>query len=400
MPSLSEDLFKAYYQARLNKRNTMNQIRFELNFEQEIFRLHKELINRTYQPEASIAFIVNKPVKREIFAASFRDRVVHHLLFNYLNPIFERQLIFDCYSCRTGKGTSQGIQRMVRFMRACSDNYTRSCYVLKLDIKSYFISINKQILYDNITQLLAKEYNRPGANKEPLNFDRQLVDYLLRVIIFNQPAKTCKIKGSMDDWEGLPHDKSLFHTSPDCGLPIGNLTSQLFGNFYMSGFDHWMKRTMGFKYYGRYVDDFVVFHPDKELLVRSVSLMREYLSETLGLTIHPRKMYLQHYTKGLSFLGAIIKPGRVYAGKRIVGNLRSGVQTKNQKIDLVLDKSEQIMQTIELVNSYLGLIKSYRSYRIRKKVVCAIHPTILSEVVITKRYSLLKRRRRQRVVGS
>jgi RNA-directed DNA polymerase len=391
MSLLCEDLFKAYYSARLNKRNTINQLKFELNFEQELFRLHDELLARTYKPEASIAFVVNKPVKREIFAASFRDRVIHHLLFNYLNPIFEKHLIFDCYSCRTGKGTSEGIRRMARFMRACSNSYTSDCYMLKLDIKSYFIDINRHQLYGKINQLLAKEYNRVEQNNVMLSFDRELGDFLLRVIIFNEPIKNCRIKGDLADWDGLPRDKSLFYATEGCGLPIGNLTSQLFGNFYMAGFDHWMKRTMGFSHYGRYVDDFVVFHPDKELLVSVIPIIREYLQDTLGLTLHPRKIYLQHYTKGLSFLGAIIKPGRVYAGKRVVGNFRQSIQTENLKLTTG-NKSENITQTIQLVNSYLGLMRNYRSYTIRKEIILGIHPDILSEIVITKRYGMLKRR--------
>lgn len=394
MNSLCEDLFKAYYLARLNKRSTMNQLKFELSFEQEIFRIREELENRTYKPQASIAFVVNKPVKREIFAASFRDRVVHHLLFNYLNPIFEKQLIFDCYSCRIGKGTRQGINRMARFMRACSDNYTRSCYVLKLDIQSYFISINKQVLYQKINELLTKEYNAPNPNPEILCFDRELVDFLLRVILFNELAKYCLIKGLRSDWEGLPRNKSLFYAVEGCGLPIGNLTSQLFGNFYMSAFDHWMKRSLGYRYYGRYVDDFVVFHEDKELLARSIPRIREYLQDTLGLTLHPQKIYLQHYSKGLSFLGVVIKPGRIYAGKRVVSNFKERIQLTNEGLT-VENKSERIHQIIEIANSYLGFMKIYRSYKIRKKIIVGIHPDILSEVVIMKRFTILKWRQRK-----
>jgi hypothetical protein len=137
------DLFRAYYDARRNKRNTINQLRFELNLEKNLFALYREIKERTYAIRPSIAFIVFEPVQREIFAADFRDRVVHHLVVNYLEPLYEPVLIMDSCSCRKGKGTLFGVNRVKRFMQACSDNYTRDCYILKLDIKGYFMSMSR-----------------------------------------------------------------------------------------------------------------------------------------------------------------------------------------------------------------------------------------------------------------
>ncbi len=273
IPPLLVDLLKAYYGARKNKRNTFNQLKFELNYESQLLDLCEQIASRTYKPLPEIAFIVNKPVKREIFAADFRDRVVHHLLFNYLNPVLEKYFINDCYSCRAGKGTSYGILRMQRFMRGCSHNYTKDCYILKLDIKGYFMSINKTILYDAVKTLLAKEKSKKGV----LPFNEELADFLLKVIIFNDPTKNCRIKGNKADWEGLPKSKSLFYARANCGLPIGNLTSQLFGNVYLTVFDQFVKRQLKVKYYGRYVDDFVLLHPDGEYLKSLVPVVRSFL---------------------------------------------------------------------------------------------------------------------------
>ena len=108
---LLEDLFWAYYDARKNKRNTMNQLKFEMNYERNLLELRENLVNRTYKIRSSICFIVFKPVQREVFAADFRDRVIHHLIFNYINPVFEDIFIEDSYSCRKGKGTMYGVQR-------------------------------------------------------------------------------------------------------------------------------------------------------------------------------------------------------------------------------------------------------------------------------------------------
>ncbi len=143
-------MFQAYYDARKNKRKTINQLKFELEYEKNLFELYDEIIENRYKPKRSIAFIVNKPVKREIFAADFRDRVVHHLIFNYISPIFEKTFINDSYSCRVGKETHYGIKRIDKFIRSCSENYQKDCYILKLDITGYFMAINKTILFQKI----------------------------------------------------------------------------------------------------------------------------------------------------------------------------------------------------------------------------------------------------------
>ena len=144
---LLTDIFRAYYDARKNKRKTANALRFELNFETQLFKLYEDIVNRTYKVSKSICFVIKRPVQREIFAGDFRDRIVHHLIFNYISPFFERLFINDSYSCRIGRGTSYGIKRVNYFIRSCSQNYTRDCYVLKLDISGYFMGINKMILY-------------------------------------------------------------------------------------------------------------------------------------------------------------------------------------------------------------------------------------------------------------
>ena len=124
---LLKDLFKAYFDARRNKRNTCNALEFEINYERKIFDLYYDLKNNTYELSRSIAFIVNQPVKREVIATSFRDRVIHHLIFNYINPIFEPEFINDSYSCRKKRGTSYGIKRVQHFIRSCSNNYSKDC---------------------------------------------------------------------------------------------------------------------------------------------------------------------------------------------------------------------------------------------------------------------------------
>ena len=131
-----EEVFRAYYDCRKNKRRTINALAFEADFEDNLIELWKDINSRKYTPGKSIAFIVTEPVKREVFAADFRDRIVHHLIINKLNHLFEAQFINDSYSCRDGKGTQFGIQRVAEFIRECSADYTKDCYILKMDIQS------------------------------------------------------------------------------------------------------------------------------------------------------------------------------------------------------------------------------------------------------------------------
>ena len=354
------EVFEAYFDCRSTKRNTMNAIGFEVDYESNLIELCNEINNGTYQPGKSIAFIVNKPVKREIFAADFRDRVVHHLIINKLNPYFECQFIFDSYACRTGKGTHFGIQRIERFIRQCSLNYSRDCYILKLDIQGFFMHINKHILFNRLNTFISQNYQEP---------DLTLIVELCSKVIYNDCIKNCVIKGSRRNWNGLPSSKSLFHSPENCGLPIGNLTSQIFANFYLNIFDHFIKHDLGIRYYGRYVDDFVLVHHDKEYLKSLIPIITGFLSSNLNLTLHPKKVYLQHFSKGVKFLGAVIMPHRIYIANRTKGNFYTAIQRQNEIVRHHKPTKEDRMKFISSMNSYLGIMKHYKSYKLRKNMI-------------------------------
>ena len=357
---LTEELFYAYYDCRKNKRNTINALAFEKHFEDGIYKLAEEIYQGTYHPGRSIAFIVNKPVKREIFAADFRDRIVHHWLINKLNTLFEQVFLPDSYACRVGKGTHYGIDRVSKFIQTCSENYTQNCYILKLDIRGFFMHIHRAILFEKLEAFIHDKYRLE---------DKALVLELAHKIIFSHPAKNCIIKGKKEDWSGLPKDKSLFYSADNCGLPIGNLTSQVFANFYMNEFDHFVKKTLKIKYYGRYVDDFILIHQDKNYLKSLIPTMTQYLSEYLKLKLHPNKIYLQHFTKGVKYLGTIILPHRIYIGNRTKGNFYAAIQQQNELIRTRKPDKEELTYFASLVNSYLGIFKHYRTYNIRKKLI-------------------------------
>jgi len=351
------DLFKAYYGARKNKRNHESVLSFEINYEQNLFQLARDLTNESYTISPSNCFICFKPLKREIFAADFRDRIVHHLIFNYINPIFERSFICDSYSCRIGKGTSYGIKRLDHFIRSCSQNYIKDCHILKLDIKGYFMSIDKNILYKK----LAEKINN---SKNNINFDTVWLLALIHQVIFHDPTKDCIIKGNKENWIGLPKSKSLFWARPDTGLPIGNLTSQLFGNVYLDDFDHFIKHKLNCSYYGRYVDDVVIVHPDKEYLKSIIPIIKKYLHDELFLELHPKKIYLQPDQNGVSFLGVFIKPYRIYIKNRTKGNFYNKIECWNK----FLGEDNQV-KFVASMNSYLGMISHFNTYKLRRKML-------------------------------
>ena len=171
--------------------------------------------------------------------------------------------------------------------------------------------------------------------------------------------------------EGLPESKSLFFSAKNKGLPIGNLTSQLFGNVYLNEFDYFIKHKIGCKYYGRYVDDIVIVHEEKEHLKSIVPLLREYLENELELELHPKKIYLQHLFKGVNFLGTVIKPYRIYIRDHIKGNFYQKIQYWN---NLLIEKQyhftgREVKQFLSSVNSYLGIMKHYNTYNLRKKML-------------------------------
>lgn len=364
--TLLEDLFRAYYEARKNKRNTRSQLRFELHLEENLIKLYQEIRDRTYKVGRSICFITEVPVKREVFAADFRDRVVHHLLCNYINPIFERTFITDNYSCRKGKGTLYGIERCEHHIRACSNNFQEECYILKLDIQGYFMHIDRDRLFNVIMSTLEKFADRkvsPNGKTWKETIDYEMIDYLMREVVFNDPTYGCEVRGTRKDWHGLPPNKSMFHTPSGCGLPIGNLTSQLFSNIYLNGLDNFIKRTLKQKHYGRYVDDFFIVGHDRRALAKMVPQIQNYLQKELALSLHPNKIYLQEVNKGVNFLGVTIKPNRRYllnkTKKRI--NRRMHEIARNPNMD--------IKEVVSVVNSYFGYMKHLNCYRYKKRLV-------------------------------
>jgi hypothetical protein len=319
-----------------------------------LFELRDQLLNGSWRPSPSTAFIVQKPVKREVFAATFSDRVVHHWLMSKLNPHFETLFIEDSYACRVGKGTLYGIRRLEENVRESYKVHPRGCFVLKLDIRGFFMSIPRLKLWNRLEPFIREQYKESDLGR---------VLQVAECIVKLDASRGCRIAGRKSDWEGLPPDKSLFGTAAGCGLPIGNLTSQVLANFYLHPLDAFIRHTLGFKRYGRYVDDFYIVGHDPQALRIAVSEIRTFLADELALTLHPKKISLQHAAKGTAFLGAVVWPTHTTVGKRLKANFHQAVRTINQ------EAQGDASRTMQRLNSYLGLMRHFRSYRLRRTVI-------------------------------
>lgn len=356
-----EDVFQAYFQCRKNKRRSLSALRFEMDYENQVIALWNDLKSRQYQIRSSNAFIVKKPVLREIFAADFRDRIVHHLVMSKLMSLFEKIFSDYSFSCREGKGTLYGVQQIRDMIQRCSNGYQTDCYVLRLDIQGFFFHIDKTKLYAQLKDLVDQNYH--ASNKGTILF-------LLKEILSDNPQEHCNIIGKPADWQKLPKTKSLFHAHKNCGLPIGNLTSQIFANFYLNDLDHYIEALDPDLFYGRYVDDLVLIHPNEAFLKEVRNKIQHYLQQNLGLTLHPKKIVLQHYTKGCAFTGAFIKPGRIYPTKRFKASFYRKIYEINtwwHSLGTGTPNDRLIDKTLSSLNSYLGLMKHYQCWRMRLK---------------------------------
>jgi retron-type reverse transcriptase len=272
-----QNLLLAARKAQKNKRFEQATARFNLQIEKELIQLEEELENGTYNPQGYYSFYIYDPKPRMISAAPYRDRVVHHALCHIISPILENSLIDDTFANRKGKGTHAAILRYQHFAKQYK-------YVLKCDIKKYFASIDHEIL----KQLLRKKIGCP--------YTLALIDKIIDNSNAQEPV-----------YDYFPNDDLFTPFERKRGLPIGNLTSQLWGNYYLNGFDHFVKEQLKGKGYVRYVDDFAIFAAEKEKLMLAQKAIQAYLA-TLRLSLHPFKCHIYPTSEGLPFLGHRVFP--------------------------------------------------------------------------------------------
>lgn len=296
---------------------------FGKNLDENLYNLQRALIMKDYKHGRYESFYVRDPKLRHIHKAQVEDRVIHQVLVNILEPIFEPKFIFDSYASRKNKGTHRAVKRFQVFARKASKNYTRNCFILKCDIKKYFDSIEHSILLRII--------KRSIKNKD--------VIWLIEKIICS------------------------FEISLRCGLPLGNSISQLFANIYLNELDQFIKRKLGVKFYVRYNDDFIILSEDKDLLKGYILIIQNFLKTRLNLELHPKKVSIRKYSQGIDFLGYICLPHhilpRTKTKRRIIKRIKIRIyEFKEGRIS-----SEILNQSIQ---SYLGFLKHADSFRFLK----------------------------------
>ena len=352
------DLFKAYKDARKHKRAKNYQLELELNLEENLVEPRDESFSRTSKPKPSSCFVIHDPKMREVFAAEFRDRIVHHLFYNYTHELFERTFIEDSYSCIKNRGTHYGIKRLEHHIRSVSENYTKPCFVLKLDISGYFMSINRIRLLEISRKTLQKmRFHQSNDEGKIWNeiLDFELIDYLLENIVLLNPLENCICKGGKNSWKGLAQNKSLFFAKENCGLPIGNLSSQLFSNVYMNALDQFVKRTLKCKHYGRYVDDSFIVSSSKTELENLIFPIQNFLKNELGLELHPQKTKIENAYWGVQFLGGFLLPYRNYIANSTFKRMQKKLKLLPYRTDVDVENSLQ---------SYLGMLSHYKNFNL------------------------------------
>ena len=318
-------MFSAWDEFKQGKRRRMDILQFEKNLEQEIFKLHRHLKNKAYVHDPYADFYIHDPKRRHVHKATVRDRILHHTVFKILNPIYEPTFIARSFSCRIGKGTHKGILAMEYMIGKISKNNTHSCYVLKCDIRKFFDTIDHGVLL--------------GILRRKIKDDE--TTWLLE-----------KIVGSFTSGYA-----DLF--SPK-GVPIGNLTSQLFANVYMNEFDQFMKHELKVEYYARYTDDFIVVSDDEGYLENLIGRISLFLRSSLKLALHPGKVSITKYGQGVDFLGYVAFPHHKQIRKR---TWRRILRKFEERISMHKNGSitkENLDQTIQ---SYLGVLSHGDSYR-------------------------------------
>ena len=286
---------------------------YERRLEDNLFALRDELQSGEYRHGAYHPFTIHDPKERSISKATVKDRIVHQALVNIIEPLFDRRFIYDSYSCRVGKGTHAAVRRLQTFLRRMSMNNTRTVYALKCDARKFFASVDHNILFSLLFRRI---------------IDDRTIDLLKNII-------------------------DSFSTSVEKGIPLGNLTSQLFANIYLNELDHYVKMHLREKYYLRYCDDFIILGLDRSRLKELINNIDAFLNERLSLALHPQKVSIRSWSQGIDFLGYVLLPDCTVVRTKTAYRILSRVMEKN-------------------LTSYLGVCSHADAYEMEQVVITKV----------------------------
>ncbi|MBR4533870.1 MAG: reverse transcriptase [Bacteroidaceae bacterium] len=334
-----------------------------------------ELWAGIYKPSTSTCFLVKYPKLREVFAANFRDRIVHHWVCLRLEPLFEMRFMAQgdvSFNCRKGYGTQKCVEHCAAGMKEVTGGYQRPAWIFKGDLVGFFMSIDKHLLWYLLERFIIRWRKREARGailQLPMYWD--ILQRTTKAIVMHHPEEDCVLNSDPALWRGLPPNKSLFGCSKDKGEPIGNLTTQLFANFLMSFFDQYimfMFRGRGFSYV-RFVDDFCIVCNDKKFLLSAIPKIERFLDESLKLTLHKDKRYIQPASHGVALVGSYIKPNRIYLSNRTLARFEERIVGFNRMMEERALNELDCKRIEQVVNSYLGFCKGKRTYKRRKEIL-------------------------------
>jgi len=332
-----ENLELAFTKARKRKSNQYYVIEFEKELKNNLLQLQTELLIHSYQPKSLKTFIIRDPKTRKISKSAFRDRIVHHALYNIIEPLFDKTFIYDSYANRKGKGALKAVKRFDYFKKKASKNNSRNCFVLKADIKHYFDNVDHNILI-NLIQKRVKD---------------ERVIWLIKKILKNH--KTINNKG----------------------MPLGNLTSQFFANIYLDEIDQFIKHKLKAKHYIRYVDDFVILHNDKILLEYYKEMINKFLKHNLELELHPEKSKILLLKQGTSFLGFRI----FYHYKLLIKrNLRKFKNKLKELCQQYYSKLIEYDSIYDFLEGWFAYSKQANTRNFRNKILKDIEKEFIGEI--------------------
>lgn len=325
-----DNLELAFKKARKGKTTKDYVLEFETDLENNLRHLQNQLLLQTYHPQPLKTFILRDPKTRTISKSTFRDRLVHHALCNIIEPFFEKNFIFDSYANRRGKGTLKAVERFDHFKSIVSRNNTRTCFVLKGDIRKYFDNVDHRILLEIVKRKIS---------------DLRVL-WLIEIILANY----------------LKDDTSLFQK----GMPLGNLTSQFFANVYLNELDQFVKHELKIKYYIRYVDDFVILHQSKDILEEYQSKIELFLRERLKLTLHPEKSRILILDLGIPFLGfRLFSHHRLIQVKNIRKFSRKFAKLQEQFKEGVVEQ-EKLVETFD---GWLAYVSHANTHKYQQEIL-------------------------------
>ena len=363
--------------------------------EEDLPKLAWEMWTGTYEPSTSTCFLVEYPKLREVFAANFRDRIVHHWICMRLEPLFEERFETQgnvSFNCRKGYGTQKAVQSVSEGFERVSANYTKQAWVFRGDLVGFFMSICKSKLWYLLERFIVRRYH--GEYKD-------ILLRLTKITVMHHPERNCVLNTDPAKWLGLAPNKSMFTCGEDRGEPIGNLTTQLFANFLLSFFDMFVAFVFrGRNYsYARFVDDFVIACDDIAFLMSAIPRLEAFLSRSLLLRLHKDKRYIQPVSHGVKFVGSVIKPRRTYISSVTFARFCERIHgfnelCKQRELDILdCQRIEQV------VNSYLGFCKPHRTYRMRREALEQFGPQFFRYFYIRNHHDSIRTRVKYRPIN-